>query len=79
MSAGYSLRDPLMSDRPGLVPGSVSLAQENSEEISLEISLSASSKSVPSAHVTTGINSDAGGESSSVDGPKTEPVEPRPL
>lgn len=67
-----------MSDRPGLVPGSVSLAQENSEEISLDISLSASSKLLPSAHVTTGINSEAGGgESSSFDWPKTEPVEPR--
>lgn len=67
-----------MSDRPGLVPGSVFLAQENSEEISLDISLSASSKSLPSAHVTTGINSEAGGgESSSFDCPKTEPVEPR--
>lgn len=67
-----------MSNRPGLVPGSVSLAQENSEEISLEISLSASSKSVPSAHVTRGINSEVGGgESSSFDWPNTEPVEPR--
>lgn len=65
-------------DRPGLVPVSVSFAQENSEEISLDISLSASSKSLPSGHVTTGINSEAGGgESSSFDWPKTEPVEPR--
>lgn len=67
-----------MSDSPGLVPGSAFLAQENSEEISLEISLSASSRLVPSAHVTTGINSEAGGgESSSFDSPKTEPMELR--
>lgn len=68
----------VMSDQPGLVPVSVSLAQENSEDISLEISLSASSNSVPSAHVTTGMSSEAGGgESSLFDWPKTEPVEPR--
>lgn len=57
---------------------SVSLAQENSEEISLEISLNASSKSLPSAHFTTGINSEVGGgDNSSFDCPKTDPVEPR--
>lgn len=70
--------DQVMNDRPGMAAGSVSLAQENSEEISLDISLSASSKSFPSAQLTAGINSEeGGGESSSFDWPKTEPVEPR--
>lgn len=56
----------------------MSLAQENSEEISLDISLTASSKVLLSVPVTTGINSVVeDGESSSFDRPKTEPVEPR--
>lgn len=61
------------------MPGSVlSLAQENSEEISLDISLSASSKLLLSAPVTTGINSEVEeGESSSFDRQKTELVESR--
>lgn len=70
--------DRVMNDKPGLAAGSVSLAQENSEEISLDISLSASSKSFPSAQLTAGINSEeGGGESSSFDWPKTEPAESR--
>lgn len=74
-----SLQDLLTSGRPGLVPGSVlSLAQENSEEISLDISLSASSTLLVSVPVTTGINSDVeDGESSSFDRQKTELVESR--
>ena len=56
----------------------MSLAQENSEEISLDISLTASSKLLLSGPVTTGINSVVeDGESSSFDRPKTDPVEPR--
>lgn len=74
----FILPDQVMSDRPWLTAGSASLAQENSEEISLEISLNASSKSFPSVLLTAGINSEeGGGESSSFDWPKTEPVESR--
>lgn len=63
---------------PGLNPRSVSLAQENSEEISLEISLRASSNSVLSECITTGMSSDeGGGESSSFEWVKTEPTESR--
>lgn len=74
-----SLQDLLTSGGPGLGPGSVlSLAQENSEEISLDISLSASSKLLLSVPVTTGINSEVeDGESSSFDRQKTELVESR--
>lgn len=55
----------------------MSRAQENSEEISLDISLTASSKLLLSVAVTTGINSVVeDGESSSFDA-KTEPVEPQ--
>lgn len=76
LHARYSPWDQLMRNIPGPVPSSKSLAQENSEEISLDISLSASSKLAPSSHVTKGINSEAeGGESSSFDWPKTETVE----
>lgn len=56
----------------------MSLAQENSEEISLDISLKASSRLLLSVPVTTGINSVVeDGESSSFERPKTDPVEPR--
>lgn len=67
-----------VSISPVLVPVLVSLAQENSEEISREISLSASSRSAPSDDVTRGRSSDTeGGDSSSLDKPNTEPIEPR--
>lgn len=56
----------------------MSLAQENSEEISLDISLTASSRLLLSVPVTAGINSVVeDGESSSFERPKTDPVESR--
>lgn len=74
----FILVDLLMTVGPWLTAGSASRAQENSEEISLEISLNASSKSLPSVLLIAGINSEeGGGESSSFDWPKTDPVESR--
>lgn len=74
----FVLEDLLTTVGPWLTAGSTSWAHENSEEISLEISLSASSKSFPSVLLIAGINSEeGGGESSSFDWPKTDPVESR--